>query len=159
VEASQERLLEEQAMRLYMAYPRHVARGAALRAIRKALLTEEFAFLMAAVTEYRGARESHVALDADQKNYTPYPATWFNQERYHDDRGEWYPPGPEIPTELAWEMVRRTIRLGSTGEVLSELPDAIRSAADDVGWTSLRGMDDFNRDKMFRVFKGVYERG
>ena len=154
-----ERLREEQAMKLYMAYPRHVARGVALRAIKKALLNEEFAFLMAAVTEYSGAREAHVALDADNKSYTPYPATWFNQERYHDDRDEWYPPGPEIPTELAWEMVRKTIRLGSTREVLSELPEAVKSAADNVGWTSLRGMDNFNRDKMFRVFKGVYERG
>ena len=107
MEASQERLLEEQAMKLYMAYPRHVARGVALRAIRKALLTEEFAFLMAAVTEYRGAREAHVALDADNKSYTPYPATWFNQERYHDDRDEWYPPGPEVPTELGRWSARR----------------------------------------------------
>lgn len=72
--------VEERAVALYMAYPRKVARGAAVKAIKKALRKEEFEFLMEAVLAYADSR------DGQDSQYTPYPATWFNQERWADDR-------------------------------------------------------------------------
>lgn len=80
---------------VYSVYPKKVGRGAALKAIEKAILKVErvekcqegdaAAFLRSKAEEYARARES-----ADPK-YTPHAATWFNQERYLDDPAEWSP--------------------------------------------------------------------
>ena len=75
--------LDEQAMSIYMAYPRKVARKAALRAIKKALLDEPFGDLLDAVEEYAEARKGQ------DSQFTPHPSTWFNQERWADDRSDW----------------------------------------------------------------------
>ena len=51
---------DEQAMALYKAYPRKVARGAALKAIKKALMSKDsigFDALMDAVQEYAKAKQ------------------------------------------------------------------------------------------------------
>lgn len=76
------------ALELYKLYPRHVGRGAALKAIARAMSKESYDFLFDAVTEYGAARQGQ------DSQFTPHPATWFNQERYHDDRTEWYPQKP-----------------------------------------------------------------
>ena len=74
-----------QAERLYAAYPRKVARDAALKAIAQALKRPDVTFnsLMEAVSEYATSREGK------DPNLTPYPATWFNAGRWNDDRAEW----------------------------------------------------------------------
>jgi hypothetical protein len=68
---------------LYDAYPRHVGKGAALKAIAKALTKVTFDVLQEAVGAYATACAS------DDPQYLPYPATWFNEERWNDDRKEW----------------------------------------------------------------------
>jgi len=68
---------------IYDAYPRHVGKQAAYRAIQRALRAVGFAELLEAVTEYANASRG-----AD-KNYIPHPATWFNQGRWDDDRTQW----------------------------------------------------------------------
>ena len=73
----------KQAEEIYQAYPRKVAKPAAMKAIEKALKKSSFNDLMAAVREYAKSR------DGEDPNFTPHPATWFNQERWNDDRKEW----------------------------------------------------------------------
>lgn len=81
---------------VYAAYPRHKDRGAAFKAIDKALRRLEggengrklmycdaVLFLLAAVQEFANS-------PAGQKGeFTPYPATFFNRSAYLDDRAEW----------------------------------------------------------------------
>ncbi len=82
-EKSSTEILRDQCAQLYAAYPRHVAKQDALKAIAKALHKTTFAALLEAVTEYAQARVG------DDSQFTPYPATWFNEERWNDDRTQW----------------------------------------------------------------------
>lgn len=68
---------------LYQAYPRHVARGAAFKAIAKALSKAPYETLLAAVQAYATAQTGHEA------QFIPHPATWFNAEHWTDDQRDW----------------------------------------------------------------------
>ena len=68
---------------IYQAYPRHVGKQAALKAITKALEHISHSELLAAVTEYAAA------VAGSDKQFIPHPATWFNNRRWEDDREEW----------------------------------------------------------------------
>lgn len=79
---------------IYQAYPRHVGKRTAVKAIGHALdrvakthapPSEPMAWLLDRTQAYAVARTGQ-----DQQ-YTPYPSTWFNQERYHDDPEQWKP--------------------------------------------------------------------
>jgi hypothetical protein len=79
----------------HKAYPRKVGRGAALKAIAKALATEHAAgrenpesWMLAAVREFSDAPAGQPPAKG-KDDFRPNPATWFNQERYHDDRATW----------------------------------------------------------------------
>lgn len=71
---------------IYAAYPRKQGRGQALKAIDKALRTKPFHELLEAVQAYAGAvsRWSEA-----ERAFVPHPATWFNAERWSDDRSTW----------------------------------------------------------------------
>jgi hypothetical protein len=72
--------------RLYGIYPRKVAKGAALKAIQRALKKIDAAALEVAVREFAAA----VAVwPKEERQFVPHPATWFNAERWNDDRNEW----------------------------------------------------------------------
>lgn len=147
--------IEEQAVALYRAYPRKVARGAAIKAIKRALRKEEFEVLMEAVTEYAAAREGQ------DRQYTPYPATWFNQERWEDDREEWTPFKLTVSAEEAWTHARSAIReFGTMGvmEARSSLPTSIMEPLEQVGWRNVCDMTEFNSGKLYNQFRAVYER-
>lgn len=62
----------------YETYPRHVAKGAALRAWAKAVKKTEPEVIIA------GAKRYAEDPSRDQ-SFTAYPATWLNQERWDDD--------------------------------------------------------------------------
>ncbi len=68
---------------IYAAYPRRVAKAAALKAISKATQTIPFAELLEAVTAYARATAG------SDPQFLPYPATWFNGQRWLDDRTTW----------------------------------------------------------------------
>ena len=68
---------------VYEAYPRKVGRPVALRAILKALTTTDHETLLKATVAYAEARRGQ-----DQQ-FTPMPATWFNQQRYLDEPSTW----------------------------------------------------------------------
>jgi len=72
--------------KLYSLYPRHIGRANALRAISQALKKVSAADLLAAVERYAAAVKTWPDKD---RAFVPHPATWFNQERWLDDRKEW----------------------------------------------------------------------
>jgi hypothetical protein len=83
---------------IYQAYPRHVAKRSALKAIESALKR-----LIACDTHKDSADPAGDALDfllsqttlfaashaGQQGKFTPHPATWFNRGSYIDDPSEW----------------------------------------------------------------------
>lgn len=71
------------AERIYAAYPRKVAKPAALKAIRKALESIDGDSLLALTEAYSEARRGQ------DMQYTPHPATWFNGQRWADDPQTW----------------------------------------------------------------------
>lgn len=83
---------EGQAKSIYDLYPKHEGRRAAIKAIQSAAVrlanagnTNPLAYLQDAVMAYR---DSPRVKNGDRK-FIPHPATWFNEERYDDDRTEW----------------------------------------------------------------------
>ena len=68
---------------LYQAYPRRVGRGQAMKAIRSALKKSDFETLLSAVTEFGECQSDQ------EQSLIPHPATWFNGERWLDDRSDW----------------------------------------------------------------------
>ena len=72
-----------QAEMIYEAYPRKVARPAAIQAIRRALQGHSFDWLLERVQKYAEC------VQGSSKKFIPHPATWFNQARYDDDESDW----------------------------------------------------------------------
>ena len=71
---------------IYQAYPRHIAKGAALKAIRNAIKPDRGAFILARTKAFAEAVERWPWAD---RQFIPHPATWFNRESYDDDPKEW----------------------------------------------------------------------
>ena len=68
---------------IYQAYPRKVGRGAALKAIEKALgKVKSPEWLLARVKQFASSSGGQAG------QFTPHPATWFNQERWNDEQDE-----------------------------------------------------------------------
>jgi hypothetical protein len=74
------RALAEQ---IYQEYPRKAGKGLAIKAILQALEKVPFDELLAAVREFAATPKGR------DRQFCPYPATWFSQERWNDDRSEW----------------------------------------------------------------------
>jgi hypothetical protein len=88
-----------QAEEIYKLYPRKLARPAALKAIMTALKKVSFVDLKAKVAALAVAWDNH------DKEFLPYPATWFNQERFNDDPSTWAPrvrpqAGPPVHIQI-----------------------------------------------------------
>lgn len=98
---------------IYAAYPRKVARPPAIRAIAKALaspplgvgLSEWPGDLLAITERYAALRKT------EPIEFTPHPATWFNERRFEDDPSTWVtaasgsakPAAAPVPTFNRWE--------------------------------------------------------
>lgn len=70
---------------IYNAYPKHVAKEAALKAISRSLKSVSFDSLLQAVKEFAQATAG------SDKDLIPHPATWFNGGCWQDDRSTWKP--------------------------------------------------------------------
>lgn len=68
----------EHMLEIYEAYPRHVAKQPALKAIAKALQKMPFEPLLAKTRDYN----QHCKATKKDPQYIPHPATWFGQERF-----------------------------------------------------------------------------
>jgi hypothetical protein len=66
---------------IYLAYPKHVAKKAAIEAIGKALKKScrSAEWMLERVEAYATTRKGQ------DEQFTPYPATWFNEGRYEDE--------------------------------------------------------------------------
>ena len=67
---------------IYEAYPKKVAKPAALRAIHRALAHHAPEFLLARTRLYATTYNG-------EPRFIPYPATWFNEARFNDDSATW----------------------------------------------------------------------
>lgn len=79
---------------IYEAYPRKVGRKAAIDAINRAIERHKAEEGTTPATPYLLDRTTAFAAavagwPADERNFVPHPATWFNQGRYDDDPKEW----------------------------------------------------------------------
>lgn len=83
--------LRKQIKALYEAYPRKIAKSDAEKAIKRALAREKFPVLLEAVQEFAKVNANK------ERQYLPYPATWFNASRWTDDREEWYADSGFVP--------------------------------------------------------------
>ncbi len=72
-----------QAEAIYQAYPKHVGKTAALKAITKVMRKVPHEILLARVRQYAASRQGQ------DPQFTPHPATWFNHGRYEDDPQAW----------------------------------------------------------------------
>jgi len=75
---------DEDIEKVYHEYPKHVAKGQALKAIRSALKKVDIDTLIQATKEFAESQKGRT------KKYIPNPATWYNAERWLDDRSEWH---------------------------------------------------------------------
>ena len=78
-----ESIASSDALEIYQLYPRKEARPVALKAIEKALKKISADELRAAVVEFAKAQAGQEA------RFIPHPATWFNAERWTDERSTW----------------------------------------------------------------------
>lgn len=79
---------------IYAAYPRHEGRGAAIKAIEKALRVSDLtpAGMLRVVKEYAAVVKTWpqtARFTTDGRSLIPLCSTWMNQERYADDRTTW----------------------------------------------------------------------
>jgi hypothetical protein len=81
-------IVNGQAEQIYSAYPRKVAKPRALGAIRSALTKRKVPF-----DELLEKTQAFADIWADapttELDFIPYPASWFNAERYNDDPKTW----------------------------------------------------------------------
>lgn len=91
---------------IYQAYPRHVGKQDAIRAIRKAMRLHDPAWLLARVQLY--ARSP----DGQAGKFTPHPATWFNRGSYEDDDREWFRRGDK-PLPPALDSIKTPLGIAS----------------------------------------------
>jgi uncharacterized protein YdaU (DUF1376 family) len=75
-----EKQLQENAGRIYEAYPRKVAKQVAIKAIAAALANKPYGELLVLTASFA----EHCRKLKKEQRYIPHPATWFNQARYDD---------------------------------------------------------------------------
>lgn len=105
----------------YQAYPRHIARAAALKAYRKARKTATAEQLLASIERYRADKPEY----ADWK----HPATWLNGECWLDEKA----PAGRIPSAGAASPVSMTAAHGSEREA-AELNRSRLRLLIEAGW-------------------------
>lgn len=71
---------------IYAAYPRKVGKQGAIKAIQKAIRDVGIDRLLNDVKTYA---EATSRWPAEDRQYIPHPATWFNRGSYEDDPKEW----------------------------------------------------------------------
>ena len=89
-------VVEEQVKQLYALYPRKAGKAQAFKAIRAALGKISFDELFAVVAEYADSPK----VKATPQKFIPYPATWFNGERWLDDRSAWHDNPDAAPSAI-----------------------------------------------------------
>jgi len=83
-------------LHMYDLYPRKVGKRAAITAAEKAMgrIEKEHKLNHIKAADYLAERVVMFAIavekwEGEERKFCPYPATWFNQDRYDDDQSEW----------------------------------------------------------------------
>lgn len=97
---------EAQAEKLYELYPRKASKGSALTAIRRAMRQASYEVLVDAVAEYARACRA----GKKKAEYIPYPATWFNNECWKDDRTDWWRGAETVEAEQTYTRMLAYVR-------------------------------------------------
>lgn len=84
---SKEKHLQKLAESIYHEYPKKTAKPDAIRAIINAMRENDPAFLIERTKLYAES------IGWKDKQFIPYPATWFNKGMFSDDPAEWKQPG------------------------------------------------------------------
>lgn len=71
---------------IYAAYPRHIGKKTALKAIGQAMRATPSTELLTKTMQYAKAVSKWSPKD---RAYIPHPSTWFNRGSYMDDQSEW----------------------------------------------------------------------
>lgn len=74
----------EQAESIYNAYPKHVGRRMAIKAIIRALDRTDYHRLLERTKEFSEI-VSHIKGTDKEWKWVPHPSTWYNQDRWDDD--------------------------------------------------------------------------
>ena len=80
---------KQQVLAIYDAYPRKTAKQMGLLAIEKAIKKGHSPEMLLEKTNLYAQKMSW-----QDKQYIPFPSTWFNQERFLDDPSAWEAPSP-----------------------------------------------------------------
>jgi hypothetical protein len=139
---------------IYDEYPRKVGRQAALKAIERAIVrvSQQLAMSDSQAAKYlqEAVREFAQSPAGKRCEFTPYCATWMKQERWNDDKQEWYrergsaekPTNVDRNLEATKAAIRRIAGLDmhATNGTVSQLhrSDAFRPADGQVLENSLR---------------------
>jgi hypothetical protein len=83
---------------IYASWPVKKARGAAIKAIQKAMKQEKPERLLAAVNELS---DCYKQWPVAERQYLPMAATFFNQERWADDRSTWRKGAAAAPSQFS----------------------------------------------------------
>lgn len=75
--------VDEQALEVYNAYPKKVGKPVAIKAIKRAIKENSFEFILEKTRAYALARKG------EDPQFTPYPSTWFGQQRFSNDPSTW----------------------------------------------------------------------
>ena len=85
----------EEARQIYDVYPRKVGKAGAIAAIQRIRISP--AKLLEATTAFALCV---ARWPANEKQYIPHPATWFNRGSYDDDPKEWLRGGEAMPSQF-----------------------------------------------------------
>lgn len=112
---------------IYQAYPRHIGKQAAIKAIKIALRNIDPNFLLDRVREYAECCDRNIAAGTMDRCYIPYPASWIRAGRYDDDPGEWVREPRKDEKQVAFEQ-----RRAAEDAMLND--ERERRAASEIGW-------------------------
>ena len=121
----------------WTAYPRRVAKGAARRAWAKAAAIADPARILEALEAQRAAGVFKETI------YTPYPATWLNQERWEDEVG---PGGADPRAASLAKRYRAACIIGNDSLKQGVIKDAARLG---IAWSSVA--DEIHRQREERL--------
>jgi hypothetical protein len=71
-----------QAEEIFAAYPKQIARPAALHAIQRAIRQHGFAFVLERTRLYAQTYKGDL-------RFVPHPVKWFREQRYNDNPATW----------------------------------------------------------------------
>lgn len=134
---------------IYSDYPRKVGRPEGLKAISKAVrkIQKQFHLADNEAAEYlhKAVLEFARSPAGQRGTYTPHPATWMNQERWNDDRTEWYrESGAQNRSQTSPGAARANRAVNAAAEAIADLdPLGVGCAGEDAESPS-RGESDIS---------------